>query len=77
MSRGQEARVVLLKDAQNGGQAAAARGGYEVGEGVLGVGGLVVRKHDCCQRLRRQQGRCVASRAWKATAEAGTGRRSG
>lgn len=59
MSRGQKARVVLLKDAQNGGQAAAARGGYEVGEGVLGVSGLVVGKHDCCQRLRRQQGRRV------------------
>lgn len=60
MSRGQEARVLLLTNAQNGEQAAAARGGYEVGKGVLGVGGLVVRKHDCGQLGRRQQGRCVS-----------------
>lgn len=55
MSRGLEAQVVLLNDAQNGVESAAAGGGDEVGEGVLGVGGFVVRKHgDCCSR---QQGR--------------------
>lgn len=61
VSRGLEALDVLLKDAQNGEQAAAARERYEVGERVLGVRRLVVGKHGCGHGGSRQQGRMGGS----------------
>lgn len=65
MSRGLEALGVLLKDAQNGEQAAAAReSGDEGGEGVVGAGGVGVGKHGCGHRGRRQQGRWTMCEGW-------------